>query len=64
MKKTYKIVYTETLVHHFYVDAENEEEAQMLFQRGIADGEFDFSDGDVVDSDFGIYIDEPVEPVF
>jgi hypothetical protein len=64
MKKTYKIVYTETLVHWFYVEAENEAEAKEKFEQGMMDGEFDFCHGDVVDADFGIYIDEPVEPVF
>ena len=48
--KTYKVIYTESLVHAFYVDAENEEEARQEFDRKAANGEFDYSDGAVYDS--------------
>lgn len=53
-KKTYKIIYTETLVHWFYVEAENETEAKERFEQGLMDGEFDFTHGDVDSSDFKI----------
>jgi hypothetical protein len=53
-EKTYKIIYTETLVHWFYVDAKNEVEAKEKFEQGLMDGEFDFTHGDVDSSDFKI----------
>lgn len=52
--KLYKITYTETLVHWFYVDAVNEQQAQEIFEQKLANGEFDFSHGDVDDTDFKI----------
>ena len=48
--KTYKIIYTESLCHVFYVDAENAEQAREEFDRKAACGEFDYSDGEVYDS--------------
>ena len=45
--KTYKVVYKETLVHCFFVDANDKNEAEKKFQQGLMDGEFDFSDGEV-----------------
>ena len=45
--KTYKVIYTESLVHAFYMDAENEEEAREEFDRKSANGELDYSDGEV-----------------
>ena len=56
--KTYKIIYKETLVHWFYVDAENEADAQARFEQGLIDCEFDFCDGDVADSDYEIVEEE------
>ncbi len=56
--KTYKITYKETLIHTFYVDAENEEEAQENFEHGLMDGTFDFSGGDVDDTDYSIQEDD------
>lgn len=52
--KTYKITYTETLIHEFYVDAENEVDAKEKFEQGIGDGEFDFCHGDIDTTDFRI----------
>ena len=52
--KTYKIIYKETLVHWFYVDAEDEDEAEEKFQQGLMDSEFDFSDGSVAEADYDI----------
>ena len=54
MKKTYTIIYNETITHWFYVDAESEEEAEAEFNRQVKDGEIDFSDGEVTDSDIAI----------
>jgi hypothetical protein len=45
--KTYKVIYTESLVHVFYVDAENEEAAREEFDRKSANGELDYSGGEV-----------------
>lgn len=47
MKKTYKITYTETLVHTFYVEAESTEDAIETFDEDARNGEYDFSDGEV-----------------
>ena len=52
--RTYKITYTETLIHEFYVDAENETEAQEKFEQGIIDGDFDFTYGYVDKTDYQI----------
>ena len=52
--KTYKITYTETLVHWFYVDAENADDAKTRFEKGVMDGEFDFTHGDIDTTDFKI----------
>ena len=52
--KTYKVIYKETLIHWFYVDAENEEEAKERFEQGLMDGEYDFSDGSVDEADYAI----------
>lgn len=52
--KTYKITYTETLIHEFYVDAENETEAQEKFAQGLMDGYFDLTHGYVDESDYKI----------
>ena len=48
--KTYKITYTEKLIHTFYVDAENLDEASATFNNQLNHGEIDFSDGCLVDS--------------
>ena len=46
--KTYKVIYTESLYHVFYVDAESEEEAREKFNQEAAD--YDYSNGEVFDS--------------
>lgn len=48
--KTYKIIYTESITHEFYVDAENENAAREEFDRKVYNGEFDFSYGTVYDT--------------
>ena len=52
--KTYKVTYVEKLVHAFYVEANNDDEAQDVFEQGLMDGQFDFSDGDVEEADYTI----------
>ena len=47
---TYKIIYTESLYHEFYVDAESEDDAREKFELQSENGELDFSDGEVYDS--------------
>ena len=47
---TYKIIYTESLYHEFYVDAESENDAREKFARQSENGELDFSNGEVYDS--------------
>ena len=56
--KTYKVTYKETLIHEFYVDANNEEEAKENFEQGLMSGEFDFSGGFVDDTDYSIEEDK------
>ena len=48
--KTYKIIYTESLVHAFYIKANSKEEAEEEFERLGNNGELDFSDGEVYDT--------------
>ena len=50
----YKIIYTESLCHVFYVDAESDDEAREKFERQSENGELDFSDGEVYNSDIKI----------
>lgn len=50
--KTYRVTYTETLVHTFYVDANNEEEADEVFREKSMECEFDFSDGEVAETGY------------
>lgn len=50
--KNYKIVYKETLIHTFDVEASSEEEAKAVFEKKIAYGEFDFSDGEIDTTEF------------
>ena len=47
--KTYKVIYTESLFHVFYVDAESKEEAREKFDKMAYNGELDYSDGEVYD---------------
>ena len=58
MKKTFTIIYNETLTHWFYVEAESEEEAEKEFYRQVNEGEIDFSDGEVTDSSIEVVEDE------
>lgn len=48
--KTYKVIYTESLFHVFYVDAESVDEAREKFDKMAYNGELDYSDGEVYDS--------------
>ena len=50
--KNYRIVYKETLIHTFDVEADSEEEAKEIFEEKIAYGEFDFSDGEIDETEF------------
>ena len=54
MKKQYMIVYTETITHWFYVDAESKEDAEDEFNYQVNEGQIDFSDGEVTDSNIDI----------
>ncbi len=56
--KTYKVTYTEKLIHEFYVDAESVEEASDIFDSQLNHGEIDFSDGCLVDSKITIEEDD------
>lgn len=49
--KRYTIIHTETLVGHYDVEAENEDEAFKAFCRMVGNGEIDFSDLELVASD-------------
>lgn len=48
--KTYKVTYVESLVHTFYVDAEDKKDAVDEFYRRSENGQLDFSDGEVYDT--------------
>lgn len=50
--KNYRIIYKETLIHTFDVEANSEEEAKEVFEGKIAYGEFDFSDGEIDTTEF------------
>ena len=50
MKKTYKIVHTETSVDWFFVEAESKEAALEEFQAQLNEGKIDFRDMETVDS--------------
>jgi hypothetical protein len=45
--KTYKVTYKETLIHTFYVEAENIDDAEDTFKEFVDHGEIDFSDGEI-----------------
>ena len=49
-KKTFNVIYTETLVHKFEIEASTPEEAKKMFEERNNKGEFDFSYGELVDS--------------
>lgn len=48
--QTYKVIYTEKLVHAFHIDANSKEEAEEKFSRMGDNGELDFSGGEVYDT--------------
>lgn len=52
--RTYKVIYKETLVHTFYIEADNIEDVEDTFDRFVDHGEVDFSDGELVDSEIMI----------
>ena len=52
--KTYKVTYKETILHTFYVEANNEEEAEKVFEEGCENSQFDFSGGEVDDTDYWV----------
>lgn len=49
-KKTFNVIYTETLVHKFEIEASTPAEAKKVFEERNNKGEFDFSYGELVDS--------------
>lgn len=55
--KNYMIIYTETVSHTFYVDADSKDDAEEKFKQMNESGELDFSYGDVVDTETKIYED-------
>lgn len=50
----FEIVYTEASVLLYEVEAENEEEAQEKWYDDVENGRVDFTDMEVVDSEFSI----------
>ena len=56
--KTYKVTYKETLIHTFYVEANNEDEANKVFENQVSNGEIDFSDGEIDDTEIKIEEEE------
>lgn len=53
--KTYKIIYNEVVSHVFYVDADGKGEAEGKFEEMASNGELDYSDGEVIDTETKIY---------
>lgn len=49
--KSYTVIYEETIVHTFTVDASDKEHARLLFENERMRGELDFSDGELVDAE-------------
>ena len=49
--KTYKIVHTETLFGYLYVEAENPEAALAEYYECLNNGEIDFGDLEMIDSE-------------
>ena len=56
--KTYKVTYIEKLIHTFYVEANNEEEAERVFEEGCMNSQFDFSDGEIDSTDYWVEEDD------
>ena len=52
--KTYKVTYKETIVHEFYVEANNKEEAEKAFEEGCMEMAFDFSNGEVEETEYSV----------
>ena len=52
--KTYKITYKETLIHEFYVEATDEDDAKVAFEKGLNSGYFDLSHGYIDDADYSL----------
>ena len=53
-KRKMKVYVTETVVHTFDVEAENKEEAMREFDKKVVREEFDFSEGEIVESEIRI----------
>lgn len=51
---TYKIIFKESLIHEFYIDAESKTEAEHEFYRRANNGMIDFTDGKMCDSHMNI----------
>jgi hypothetical protein len=56
--KIYKVTYKETLIHTFYVEAENIDDAEDTFKEFVNHGEIDFSDGEIDTTELKIEEDE------
>lgn len=60
MKNRYKIIHTETLVGHYEIEANSEQEAVYEFCKRCANGEIDFSDLELVNGENVAVLDENV----
>ena len=49
--KIFKVIYRETILHDFYVEAETEDNVNDEFCRMANDGELDFNDGYLIEGD-------------
>lgn len=50
--RNYRIIYKETLIHTFDVEADSPEEAKEVFEESLTYGELDFSDGEIDTTEF------------
>ena len=56
--KEYKVIYTETIVHEFYVKADSIDDVGREFDRMGMECELDFSDGDLVETTREVFDEE------
>ena len=52
--KEYRITYHESIAYYFYVSAKSKSDAEKKFLGMSSRGELDFSDGDVVNTEYTV----------
>ena len=54
----YRVLFTETIAYEFDVEADSIEEVRKEFDRMVIENEIDFSDGEIVDTELEVLLDE------